>query len=144
MSRSAMEVAKYIIDKCAVDRQPISNLQLQKILYYVQVDFYKKFKQPCFSDDFEAWMFGPVVPVVYYRYCGAGAYDIVLKYPAVREMWTPEEKALVDSIVENKREENPWALVNDTHREGKAWALTYLDGKGNKKIIEKELIREHG
>lgn len=144
MSRSALDVAKYIIDKCAVEKRPISNLQLQKILYYVQVAFYNKFDRPCFSNDFEAWMFGPVVPEVYYRYCGAGAYDIVLKYPGVRGMWKPDEKTLVDSIVENKREENPWALVNDTHRKGKAWALTYQDGQGNKKIIEKELIREHG
>ena len=34
---SAMDIAKYIIDKCIDDEMPISNLQLQKILYYLQV-----------------------------------------------------------------------------------------------------------
>lgn len=36
---SALNMAKYIIDKCTKDRYPISNLQLQKILYYVQREF---------------------------------------------------------------------------------------------------------
>ena len=36
---SALEIAKYIIDKCTKDRCPVSNLQLQKILYYVQREF---------------------------------------------------------------------------------------------------------
>lgn len=144
MKRDAMSVAKYIIDKCAADKQPVSNLQLQKILYYIQVAFYKNFNQACFEDNFEAWMFGPVMPAVYYKYCGAGACDIVMKYPEFRNMWSTNEKNLVDSIIEEKREENPWALVNDTHEKGKAWALTYQDGKGNKCIIDKSLIRDHG
>lgn len=33
---SAMYVAQYIITKCTADLKPVSNLQLQKILYYIQ------------------------------------------------------------------------------------------------------------
>lgn len=33
---SAMEITKYIINKCTKEKHPISNLQLQKILYYIQ------------------------------------------------------------------------------------------------------------
>ena len=36
---SALSMAKYIIDKCTKDEYPISNLQLQKILYYIQREF---------------------------------------------------------------------------------------------------------
>ena len=32
----ANDIANYIISKCENDGAPISNLQLQKILYYVQ------------------------------------------------------------------------------------------------------------
>lgn len=38
----ALEVAKYVVTKCNKDKCPISNLQLQKILYYIQHDFLKK------------------------------------------------------------------------------------------------------
>ena len=33
-----MEIAKYIITKCSRENEPLSNLQLQKIMYYVQRD----------------------------------------------------------------------------------------------------------
>lgn len=32
----AMEVARYVVSKCATDEVPVSNLQLQKILYFLQ------------------------------------------------------------------------------------------------------------
>lgn len=69
---SALTVAKYIVNRCVKSGTPISNLQLQKILYFVQMAFLKKLDNPCFSDDIEAWQFGPVVPVVYYHFCGFG------------------------------------------------------------------------
>ena len=31
----ALEIAKYVIDKCTRENNPISDLQLQKILYYI-------------------------------------------------------------------------------------------------------------
>ena len=34
----ALDIAEYIINKCTVESYPISNLQLQKIMYYVQSD----------------------------------------------------------------------------------------------------------
>lgn len=60
----ALTLAKYIVSKCTTDQCPISNLQLQKILYYIQVDFLKRTEQPVFSDNIEAWKFGPVVGYV--------------------------------------------------------------------------------
>ena len=76
----ALEVAKYVVTKCKKDEYPISNLQLQKILYYIQHDFLKKNNKPLFDDDFEAWKFGPVVPSVYYEYSYLGALKIYEEY----------------------------------------------------------------
>ena len=59
----AVDLSKYIVIKCAVDDYPITNLHLQKILYYIQKDFLQKDKL-AFFEDVEAWQFGPVVPVV--------------------------------------------------------------------------------
>ena len=35
----AIDLSKYIVSKCVRDNIPISNLQLQKILYYIQKEF---------------------------------------------------------------------------------------------------------
>ena len=48
---SALDLSKYIITKCMNDRKPISNLQLQKILYYIQVEFLRERGIRAFSDD---------------------------------------------------------------------------------------------
>ena len=74
---SAVDLSKYIVTKCAVDDCPISNLQLQKILYYIQ-KYFLKHDSIAFYDDIEAWQFGPVVPSSYYRFCGFGAMPIDL------------------------------------------------------------------
>ena len=50
---SALELSKYIVTKCINDGKPISNLQLQKILYYIQRDFLKQ-GEPAFSATIEA------------------------------------------------------------------------------------------
>ena len=60
---TAINLSKYIVFKCIEDGHPISNLQLQKILYYIQKDFLCR-DDLAFSDDIEAWQFGPVVPNV--------------------------------------------------------------------------------
>ena len=67
-----MEIAQYIINKCTLEKCPISNLQLQKILYYVQKTFLQN-DMLAFSDEIEAWQFGPVVREVYNKYCGFGS-----------------------------------------------------------------------
>ena len=60
-----MDVAKYIITKCTRDEHPISNLQLQKILYILQKEYLQRDQKCLFFDDFEAWAFGPNIPNVY-------------------------------------------------------------------------------
>ena len=129
------------------DRNPISNLQLQKILYYIQYEFLTKKNYCAFSDDIEAWKFGPVVPNVYYRFCGSGGMPITLTvffkpYEALN--FDKNNKKLIDSIVEEKRELDPWDMVEETHKEGKAWHTVYDGGRGAREVIPVSLIKEKG
>lgn len=140
MSYSALEIAKYVIDKCTRDEQPVSNLQLQKILYYIQKTFLKNGTE-AFEDEMEAWQFGSVVPNVYYQYCGFGAMAIRMRYETnIVELFMK----IIDPIVDKKRKLDPWDMVEDTHQEGKAWAEIYRNGLGNHHIIPKELIKRKG
>ena len=43
----------------------ISNLKLQKLLYYAQAWFLALYDRPLFEERIEAWVHGPVVPPVY-------------------------------------------------------------------------------
>jgi len=46
----------------------VTNLKLQKLLYYAQAWNLAISKKPLFDDDIEAWVHGPVVPSVFRRF----------------------------------------------------------------------------
>ena len=137
----AMELSTYTVSKCIKEDCPISNLQLQKILYYIQKAFLDRGDR-AFSDNIEAWQFGPVVPNVYDHYCGYGAMPI--SFSSIKYDVAKEDKQLIDSIVESKRVLAPWDLVEETHKKGGAWDKTYKNGSGSHEVIPTELIKAVG
>lgn len=140
---TAIDLSKYIVTKCAMDGHPLSNLQLQKILYYVQRAYLKR-RERAFSDSIEAWQFGPVVPNVYYKFCGFGAMPITRTFADAETGISVRDLNLIDGIVEKKRDLDPWEMVAETHKPGGAWDRTYRNGLGNRKVIQPELIRAEG
>ena len=68
---TAIDLSKYIVSKCIRERQPVSNLQLQKILYYIQKDYLSR-GDIAFSDDIEAWPCGAKCVLLFLRiWCDA-------------------------------------------------------------------------
>lgn len=141
-THTANDVARYIISKCTKKNKAISNLQLQKILYYVQATFLIQQKRALFMDEVEAWQFGPVVRSVYREYCGYGAAAIYERKEP-KEAFSADEKAIIDQVVADKLSKRPWDLVQETHAEGKPWDLVYQGGAGKMQIIPKEVIAEY-
>ena len=65
----ALHVAQYLLSLVNQDNgDTISNLKLQKLLYYVQGYYLAYFNKPLFNEKIEGWTLGPVVPVVYTEY----------------------------------------------------------------------------
>lgn len=56
-------VSKYIVSK----NKDITNMAVQKLLYFCQVVSYAINNRPMFTDTCEAWKFGPVYRHIYYR-----------------------------------------------------------------------------
>ncbi len=139
----AIDIAEYMVSICVEDKKPISNLQLQKILYFVQKCYLKKdINSPAFEDSIEAWQFGPVVPAVYYRFSGFGAMPITFKYPYEQFGISRKDLANIREITENKRECDPWELVDATHKLGGAWDRVYKGGEGLRQVIPNAYIAE--
>ena len=100
MPYKALDVAKYIVERCDIEGKSVSNLKLQKILYFVQAEFLVVKGEPCFCEPIEAWDFGVVVPVVYkkYRVFGSTTIPCVIRY--VECPLTDKDKSLVDGIID--------------------------------------------
>lgn len=65
---TASELARYIIRHFQEAGDPITNLKLQKLLYYVQGWTLALLNRPAFADDMQSWVHGPVQPSVYGNY----------------------------------------------------------------------------
>ena len=76
---AAKNVAEYLVWFSAEHGDPVSNLKLQKLLYYAQAWFLALHDEPLF----EAWVHGPVVPPIY------GAYKVNAWQPIPPPVSTP-------------------------------------------------------
>lgn len=72
----AQDVTDLVLYWANRDGDLISNLKLQKLLYYAQAWYLVNFKMPLFGDSIEAWDFGPVIPDVYHKYKRFGCNPI--------------------------------------------------------------------
>lgn len=137
---NAMAVANFIIDFCSRLKDPVSNLRLQKLLYFVWVEYYRRTERALFYDPICAWQLGPVVPEVYREYCSYGGRPINLRWEET-EIESQDVELLTD-IVEEYRLVPVSDLVERTHRPETAWYQIYNNGKGNRQVIPFELIKK--
>lgn len=77
----AKDIAECFLNKNRVqmnfeDSEYITNLKLQKLLYYAQGYFLAKKDIPLFDEDFLAWEHGPVIRKIYNIYKENGANGI--------------------------------------------------------------------
>lgn len=138
---SALDVARYIIWYCKEEGYSISNLKLQKLLYFVQAQFLVTVGVPAFEEEIQAWDFGPVVPEVYqyFKLWGSseipritirGAYSRILE----------RDQEIMDEILEECAPYSANALVDITHHQ-RPWCEAYKKYCNN--IIEKKDIKEY-
>ena len=114
-------VADYIITRIKCEGQSfLSNLKLQKLLYYTQAWHLGIHKQSLFDGEFQAWIHGPVNRELYDRFAGdKDLYsEIELKDRIeTNPSLTQSEKQFVDFILENYAKFSATQLERMTHNE---------------------------
>lgn len=149
---TAKQVAAYLIKKANTmgdgnsefsGNNDLTNLKLQKLLYFAQVEHLKKYGKPLFSDPIEAWKYGPVVKSVYDWLKHCGAYVITELDADLSDADTlPRDKtSFLDEFWDQYKEYSAWALVERTHKKGTPWDSTYRDGDGEREVISEDLLR---
>lgn len=88
-------VARYLLYKC----EDITPLMLQKALYYIQGFSFAFLGSFPFGEECEAWVHGPVFKEVYLRYKDYRFEPEQAREPFDESIFTVEEKAIYDSVV---------------------------------------------
>lgn len=138
----ALDVAAYIVRYCYDNNTPISNLQLQKILYFVWIDYYKEKRIRLFEDFFYAWSLGPVVIPVYNKYCTYGGMRIRPLDESTSFFGQQSEEDEFNNILKRYCTVSAYDLVEKSHIKDGAWATIYDEGKGSGQVIPFDLIEE--
>jgi uncharacterized phage-associated protein len=61
-------VTNALLDAAEAQRLFLTNLSLNKILYFAHAEFLVTHKYPLVNLTFEAWEFGPVMPIIYRQF----------------------------------------------------------------------------
>ncbi len=127
---SVNDVARYLLaTQGAIPGERITNLKLQKLVYYAQGYHLALYGQPLFTESIKAWAHGPVVPSLWqeYRQYGSNPLPKPSKSPPV---FTHEERELLDSVSQSYGQYAAWRLREVTHEE-RPWVEAYNRGGGS-------------
>ena len=95
---TAHEVAKYLVSLVDEDAgDSISNLKLQKLLYYAQGGFLAVHDKPLFPEAIKAWEHGPVVPQEYHAFKEFGGGPIPVEQVDLTR-YSPEVREVLDEV----------------------------------------------
>lgn len=153
-----IDVARFIVNYSNDKDYVITNLRLQKLLYFVQAYYlcFTSEKEPCFKDEIEAWDFGPVVPAVYreFKIYGSGSipkinyyisFDSQDEWNAKREQLDEnkipkDDRDIIASVVDQFSSYSTTDLVSLTHRQ-QPWKNAYA--RSINRVISKDSIKEY-
>lgn len=124
-------LANFILDFCESRGINVTNLSLQKIMYFCHVWHLVKNKNPLIRHLFEAWQYGPVLPYVYRQFSIFGdgpirdrakitdrfSGDVVV----VDYDFDIEMKEFLENIIEFYGKMRAFDLVQLSHEEGGPW-----------------------
>ena len=113
----ASNIANYFLQLAhgSSDGSDVTNLKLQKLLYYAQGFYLAVYDKPLFEEQIEAWEYGPVVPEIYHSFKTSGA-DILPK-PERTENLDYDASELLSEVFAVYGQFAPWRLVELTHSE---------------------------
>ena len=93
----------------------LTNMKVNKLLYFAQGHYLKKYGKPLFDDKIEAWDHGPVIPDVYSTYKGYGDRPIHDYNSNAIPKVTPEAEEILFGVAREYGKYTASALRNMTH-----------------------------
>jgi len=134
---SADQIAKYFLTLTDEDAGDVmTNLKLQKLLYYAQGFHLGLHERPLFSEPMESWMHGPVVPEIYHFYSPHGTMPIPYPEDFDLSVIDEETREFLDEVYDVYGQFSATKLQNMVQEES-PWKHTEL----RKEISHTELER---
>ncbi len=137
---NAEDVARFFVQYYNDNNLPITNLMLNKLLYFAQGHCLAEYGRPLFDEKIEAWEYGPVVPTIYRKYKDNKRAPIETKQPVCYgDLFSDETIALLVAVARQYMRYSDWGLVEKSHKQGGAWSKVYVPGEKYVPIVKKDI-----
>jgi uncharacterized phage-associated protein len=140
---SAVDVANFFISLAnSSPEDDITNLKVNKLVYFAQGWNLAKYDATIFGDDIQAWQYGPVEPCVYNTFKD-NEYRKIEKTSNndyLSKFTTQQIEFLID-IYKTYGIYTATALRDMTHQKGTPWAMYYNDCERNV-VIPNKVIKD--
>jgi uncharacterized phage-associated protein len=136
---SCFDIANYFLSQIDEDAGDLmSNLKLQKLVYYAQGFHLALYDKPLFKEDITAWQHGPVIPALYHNYKKHGSGAIPIPQNVDFELYDEQTKSLLDEVYNVFGQFSAWKLRNMTHEE-EPW----ITANSNGEIISHDSLKSY-
>lgn len=115
----------------------MSNLRLQKLIYYAQGFHLASYNAPLFSEPILAWAYGPIIENLYFEYKKYKSGVIPQPINPDFSMFNQEQKDLMDDIYSVYGQFSALKLMTLTHNEP-PWKLTPINS-----VISQDLMKKY-
>ncbi len=148
-------LANLILDRAEEQGREITNMALNKLVYFVHCDYLWETKEPLVSAKIEAWQHGPVFREVYHKFkkwadssirsratkVDPTSGDVVIANVSLGS----SEREYINSLVDRYIHFSAAQLRAISHRDGGPWHKVWgHDGRTNPGMkISNDLILEH-
>lgn len=138
INRNIIENSYYLISLFEKDSKEITNLKLQKLMYFIEAYYMAKndSESELFDSEWSAWNYGPVNIALYNYYKKFGGLPIVLTEEEKQkgtELFE-QNKIYIDKIYEIFGGLSAFKLVTLTHLDGSPWSEIYKNNQKNKEF----------
>lgn len=122
---TASTVARFFLAFANECGDLVTNLKLNKLVYYSQAWHLALWGSPMFDEQIEAWVHGPVIPALYAEYKKYGYYPIIekdLDLEEIKHHFSVQQQDLLDDVIEVYFPKSAYELEQLTHNE-EPWVL---------------------
>jgi uncharacterized phage-associated protein len=130
MPYPASQIAAAFVRKAIEEGNPITQMKLQKMVYFAHGYNLAKYDKPLLNESIQAWKFGPVVPIIYDNYKLYGnlpisSLDLVRGDFKNSDSLGADAMEAVDYTWEATKHLSASDLSAWSHMEGSPWANAY-------------------
>lgn len=143
---SALSVGNTILKRAKQDGIDITPMKLQKLIYIVYKEYYKRTEKALFPERFEVWRYGPVLRDVYdaFKEYRSNAIKKLAKDAdgciyVVNEELSVTFRDVMNSVWEKYKGYDGIRLSEMTHKQGTAW---YKAAKAGRAFLSDDDIKD--